>query len=224
MTDLQGWQAYYRNQTNVNSTNGFSVAPQAQTPAADVVLALSKYDSAIAELQQAAQRPGSRLPLNYDNAFDSVSALLPYMAALKRCSVVLELRACAELANGQNDKAYEDVKLNVSPGRFHPQSTLIDLTSGSDRHFYISTLQPIWEGLVEHRWTDEQLAGLEMELSKQDFVADYEFCMRGERAFAIDIFESQRLTRGAKSWPWKMAVWSPIVSASCRKDIFIRMN
>jgi len=49
--------------------------------------------------------------------------------------------------------------------------------------------------LGEHRWTDQQLAGLETELSKQDFLADYEFSMRSERAFAIDIFENQRLTR-----------------------------
>jgi len=193
-TDLKGWQSYYRNQANANSTNGFPVTPQAQTPAADVILALSKYDLAIAELQQAAQRPGSRLPLDYETPYDMVSSLLPDMAALKRCNQVLELRAVAELANGQSARAYDDVKLMFRVNdSIRNQPILISyLVRVALLHI---TLQPIWEGLVEHRWTDEQLAGISAELSKQDFLADYEFCMRGERAFAIAILENRRLTR-----------------------------
>ena len=56
-------------------------------------------------------------------------------------------------------------------------------------------MQPIWEGLVEHKWSDEQLVALEAELAKLDFLADYEFTMRGERVFAIASFENQRRTR-----------------------------
>ena len=46
------------------------------------------------------------------------------------------------------------------------------------------TLQPIYEGLAEHQWSDAQLAELDAELAKLDFLADYELSMRGERAFA----------------------------------------
>jgi hypothetical protein len=56
-------------------------------------------------------------------------------------------------------------------------------------------LNPIWEGLAEHRWSDEQLVVLDAELSKLNFLADYEFVMRGERAFAIESFENQRRSR-----------------------------
>jgi hypothetical protein len=56
-------------------------------------------------------------------------------------------------------------------------------------------LQPIWEGLAEHRWSDEQLVALDIELGKLDFLADYEFILRGERAFAIASFENRRRTR-----------------------------
>jgi hypothetical protein len=56
-------------------------------------------------------------------------------------------------------------------------------------------LQPIWEGLAEHKWSNEQLVALDAELSKLDFLADYESAMRGERAFAIAEFENQRRTR-----------------------------
>jgi len=57
------------------------------------------------------------------------------------------------------------------------------------------SLQPVWEGLAEHEWSDEQLTALEAELAKVDFLADYGSIMRGERAFAIKSFENQRRTR-----------------------------
>jgi hypothetical protein len=41
-------------------------------------------------------------------------------------------------------------------------------------------LQPVWEGLAEHRWSDQQLAALDAELAKPDFLADYKLSMRGE--------------------------------------------
>src|SRR5271170_4521484 len=56
ITDLKVWQASYRNPTNASLAKEFPIAPQPQTPAADVLLALSKYDSAIEELRQASQR------------------------------------------------------------------------------------------------------------------------------------------------------------------------
>jgi hypothetical protein len=61
-------------------------------------------------------------------------------------------------------------------------------------------LQPIWEGLAEHQWSDEQLIALDEELGKLDFLADYGFVMRSERAFAIASFESQRHTREMTSY------------------------
>jgi hypothetical protein len=42
------------------------------------------------------------------------------------------------------------------------------------------TLQPVWEGLADHRWSDEQLRALDQELSKLDFLLDYRLSMRGE--------------------------------------------
>ena len=56
-SNLEPWQRYYR-QLSLR-TNLFAVPPQPQTPAADVLLALSKYDSTIEELRRAAapERP-----------------------------------------------------------------------------------------------------------------------------------------------------------------------
>jgi hypothetical protein len=57
------------------------------------------------------------------------------------------------------------------------------------------TLQPVWEGLEEHKWSDAQLVELNQELAKLDFLADYEFSMRGERATSMADIEYLRRTR-----------------------------
>ncbi|HTA95345.1 MAG TPA: hypothetical protein VK769_04405 [Verrucomicrobiae bacterium] len=191
VTDLKPWQAYYRapveaNRNSTVTTNEFPIALQPQTPAQDVLLALSKYDPAIEELREASQLPYSRFPLNYDGM--PAAILLPHLAALKRCSQVLQLRAIAELQNNESDKALADIKLSLR---------LAD--SIRTEPFLIShlvriamteiTLQPIYEGLAEHKWSDAQLAGLDAELAKKDFLADYEFAIRGERALCIGDIE-----------------------------------
>jgi hypothetical protein len=216
MTDLQAWQNYYRNPTNMlavdgfvmtngtmgeqtnylnHATDAFPIAPQPQTPAKDVLLALSKYDSAVEELRQASQRPYASVPSNYyADGFDSVSTLLPVLAELKRCSQLLQLRASAELADGQNEKALDDMKLLLYLNNSLRCSPF--LISDLVRIAIVAIgVQPIWEGLAKHEWSDAQLAELDSELAKTDFLADYEVIMRGERAFSIKSFENLRHTR-----------------------------
>ena len=111
------WQDYYRapaptNRNSTITTNEFPIAPQPQTPAADVLLALSKYDPAIEELRQASLLPYSRFPV-YSDADHPFDMLLPHLAALKRSAQVLQLRAIAELQNDQSEKPLDDVKLSL---------------------------------------------------------------------------------------------------------------
>ena len=56
-------------------------------------------------------------------------------------------------------------------------------------------LEPIYEGLAQHKWSDTQLAELDAELVKLDFLADYEFSMRGEMIFRISETEYLRRSR-----------------------------
>jgi hypothetical protein len=192
--DLQAWQEYYRHRTNTEKFETFPVAPEPQTPAKDVVFALSKYDSAVEELRQASQRPYANVPLNYEEGFNTTGLLLPDLAALKRCAQLLRLRSSAELADGQNAKALEDVKLLLYLNDSLRSSPF--LISHLVRIAVVAIgMQPIWEGLAEHRWSDEQLVALDAELGKMDFLAGYESAMRAERAFAIAFFENQRRTR-----------------------------
>jgi hypothetical protein len=188
LTDLKPWQDYYRNLAA--KTNLFPVAPQPQTPALDVLLALSKYDSTIEDLRRASQLPHSRFPLDYDNE-DPAEIVLPHLAALKRVAQVLQLRALAELQKGQTDQAFADVNLMlylVNCIRTEPI-----LISHLVRIAMLQiTLQPVYEGLVKHQWSDAQLVELDSELAKLDFLASYKLSMRGEMAMQGGIIEYLR--------------------------------
>jgi hypothetical protein len=190
-TDLKAFQFYYRELAG--RTNEFPVAPQMQSPAADVLLALSKYDEPIEELRQAAALPYSRFPLNYD-ADPPAAILLPHLEVLKQTILVLRLRAIAELQNGESGKALADVKLMlrlINSIRADPF-----LISHLVRIALLNiTLQPVWEGLQDHNWSDAQLVELDQELGKLDFLADYEFSMRGERALSMANIDYMRRTR-----------------------------
>jgi hypothetical protein len=106
------------------------------------------------------------------------------LAALKQCGQVLQLRSIAELQNNENQKALDDVKLSlrlINSIRTEP-CLICHLVRIAILQI---TLQPIYEGLAERKWSNEQLVDLDAELAKLDFLADYQFAVRGERALEI---------------------------------------
>jgi hypothetical protein len=183
MSDLTPWQSYYR--ALAAKTNDFPVSSSPQSPAADVLLALSKYDSNIEELRQAAQLPESRFPLPYNDE-DPAEILLPHLAAIKQASQVLQMRALAELQRDQSDKALADIKLIfrlVDSVRTEPF-----IISHLVRDAVVQiALQPVYEGLANRQWSDAQLAELDSEMAKLDFLADFNFSVSGERAAQVKI-------------------------------------
>jgi hypothetical protein len=55
--------------------------------------------------------------------------------------------------------------------------------------------QPVYEGLAEHKWSDAQLVALDSELSKFNFLADFQLSIGSEVAFSgkmIDYIQQQR--------------------------------
>jgi hypothetical protein len=223
---LENWQDYYRHpQTNrtdraasesvsnalrnahiyalpnrpaTNLAIVFPIAPQPQTPAADILLALSVYDPVIEELRETSRRPFARLGGYSALAHEFSPLFLYFLSDMKSCFQVLNLRTLAELADNQPVKALDDVQLMLRlDDKLRQEPLLIEhLVSVA---LTAITLQPIYEGLAQHRWNDAQLAGLESALAQKDFLADYQFAMRGERTFAIDAIENQRITRQIKT-------------------------
>jgi hypothetical protein len=187
-TRLDGWQSYYRELAA--RTNVFPVSAQPQSPAADVLLALSKYDGVIEELRAANRLPQSRYPINYDSE-SPFMIYLPHLAPLKGCAVVLQLRSLAELQNGQPDKAVDDVRLALQlADRVRTEPLLI---SHLVRIAMVQLmLQPVWEGLAQHQWSDAQLVSLDAELAKLDFPASWRLSMQGELGGQADEMELLR--------------------------------
>lgn len=229
LTDLKPWQDYYRTQfvtndmmpgqpapRNINAniytnvvvaldTLEFPIAAQTQSPAADVLLALSRYAPVIEELRVAGARPYSRFPLNYQVENPSEISL-PHLRSLKFCVIVLQLRAIAELQDGQTEPALADVKLMLR---------LVE--SINSEPFLISqflrlsminvTMQPVWEGLAERRWSETQMKELNQELQKLDSISDFKLCLHGELATGLGYIEFARKHRGNDLGYFLYAVW-----------------
>jgi hypothetical protein len=182
--DLPGWQAYYRGSNNLFTvqsgppTNYFPIAKEPQSPAADVLLALSRFETNRQLLIAAVARPQARFWINYEAGF---AMRLPHLARMKATSMYLSLHADAALKAGDRATALEDLHLLfrlLESNRSEP--TLI---SHLVRIAMLQIgLQPVWEGLADRQWTEADLSGIEGELGKLDFLADYGLAMRGERA------------------------------------------
>lgn len=187
-TDLGSWQHYYRQLAE--KTNFFPVATAPQTPAQDVLLALSRYDGTIEELRRASQLPYARFPITYTNEVKA-RIVLPHLSSLKGLTRMLCLRASAELQADQPDQALADFKLmfrlsaalQIEPFLI---SHLVNIA------MFNLELQSIWEGLADRKWNDRQLLALDTELARLDFLASYQLAIRGERANIVDSIDYLR--------------------------------
>lgn len=227
-TDLKPWQEFFRTAPALDAnglasisnttaqTHRFSISAQPQSPAADVMMALAKYDAPIAELRQAAALPESRFPLTYLSE-NPAAILLPHLAALKACGQTLALRASAELELGQTEEALADTLLILrltESVRTEPV-----LISHLVRIALVQILlRPVYDGLVDRKWSEAQLKTLDAALAKMDLPADYLYALRGERTLGMGSLDFIRRSRDmsvlndfqnlpsaprpAKTWRW----------------------
>ncbi|HTL54369.1 MAG TPA: hypothetical protein VL361_01765 [Candidatus Limnocylindrales bacterium] len=215
--DLAAWQTFYRGTNNLFEakngapTNYFPIAAEPQTPAADVLLALSKFKENRELLRAASSRPHARFWINWDAG---PAMLLPHLARLKATSQYLSLHATAALKAGDKATAMEDLQMLfrlMDSVREEPIliSHLVRLAVEQ------IALQTIWEGLADRQWSEADLTLLQSELGHLDFLADYKTAMVGEKAcnlWVVDYIRKSGLTG-----------WNELVSteheASSRGDV-----
>jgi hypothetical protein len=186
--DLSQWQSYYR-ATNDHGTCDFPVAPQPQIPAEDVLLALSRFDTNLALLRKySAERPLCRYPVRYEYGPD---VLLPHLSKLKSVASYLALRCEAELAIGKTNEAFEDLRLLMRVTDTLQNEPLLITHLVYDAMIAVE-MQPLWEGLAAHKWSEEQLAILQKDLESHNLLASYKKAMYGERTFSYVAFEQLR--------------------------------
>ena len=189
LTDFVAWKMAFAavRAGNTNSAQNFNSGnfdAEARAQAARSVLEeLKPVEARLEELRAASSRPESLYPVFYD-LNNPWGILLPHLADIKSVCLHLDLRACAELATGQGDRALDDVKLMLRMGdslKTEPFliSYLVRLAT-----FHIA-VHSVWEGLEEHRWSDAQLKELQGLLERYDFIADMKMPLDGERAAGI---------------------------------------
>jgi hypothetical protein len=178
-TSLEGWQA------TLADTDGFPKPDQPGTPAKDILTALHRWDSELAELDAASRRPYSRVEAPIDERMD---VMMPCIAYFKGAANLLKLRCTARLAAGDGDGAADDIEfIDRLAKTLSSDPVLIDeLVSIAIRSI---AMHALWEGLVDHRWNDAQLVRLQAVLAARDSRADMIRAFRGERSFGIQMLE-----------------------------------
>lgn len=186
--DLAEWQAYYRTDPNPEAEADETVprSDRPQSPAEDILLALSPREDALRQLQEGSRRPHSRFDIQYEDGF---MALLPHLALIKGISQTLKLRATARLALDHVDLAYEDVALGFYlRDSIRSEPVLISCLVRIAVHSIM--IQPVWEGIADGRWTSEQLRSLQRMFENDNWLADFKQAIRGEKALAMSGLDS----------------------------------
>ena len=197
LTDLVAWeQAFARLKEPqvkdakpiVRNSHGTNLdAPEQAKAAVAVLEELKAYEPAIAELRAMSARSKIRYPVNYklDEPF---STTLPHLAKMKGIVQTLSLQACAELAAGQTERAFQDVRLMLWLGdSLIDDPVLIGLLVRIACQ-QIAT-QPIWEGLGRHQWSEEQLKEFQERLLRVNYAQSAQRSMDGERAGALTFIQ-----------------------------------
>jgi hypothetical protein len=192
-TDLAAWQlALAALQSGPLKAGQFfettNTSLAARAAAAPAVLEGLEPDAPIfAELRAASARPYAQCPVAYDLE-KPMSILFGNFSRVRDLCRRLDLKACAELAAGQTDEALADVKLILAlHDSFKSQPYLISYLLRVAGFGW--AIQPVWEGLAEHRWTDAQLQELQACFLAHDFLDDLDQALKSGRAAEVPMFD-----------------------------------
>jgi len=147
----------------------------------NLLVALAKYDPILSEIAEASRRPKCRFPIRYEENFQ---ALLPHLSYMRSLARTYRLRAQAELAAGQGDAAVADVQTCLRLADSLDNDSLLISFLVRAAVFDIA-IQPVWEGLAAHRWSDAQLAILQSEFARADQFNACAKALHGERVLAF---------------------------------------
>ncbi|HEX8310945.1 MAG TPA: hypothetical protein VF614_06495, partial [Chthoniobacteraceae bacterium] len=162
--DLTDVQAIYRSQPE------FAKSAPDTKPADAVIVALSKFDREMEAMRGASMRPRARFPLEYEK---HLGMNLPHVQVLQSFAEVARLRAVACLARGESNEAFRETQFLLRlADSLKDEPVIISLLV---RYALIETaFQPLWEGLVRHQWTEEQLAAFGTQLAPVNLLGHYQ--------------------------------------------------
>lgn len=164
----------------------------------DVLAALEKISSELAQLEEAARRADSKFPVKWEKGF---SAGLPHLGPLRTAANMVRLRMAAHLATGNNKAAIDDLRFGLRIYRALQKEPC--LICGLVRLAIAKAfLGGVVEGIDGSRWSAADLGEIQQQLGDLDFLADGLFALQSERAGmngVIDDFYSQSDRRLAQT-------------------------
>jgi hypothetical protein len=161
-------------------------------PGAKLLADLARFNPEMKALRAAASRPRSRFPIRYE---DHVGAAVPHMGLMLNFARIAQARALAELSLGDTDAAEGNLLLGLRLAEATSEEPLL-----ISHLVQIAQLElivvPLWEGLVRHQWSEEELARTELALARVDLISGFQRAIRGERTlFAIQGLDALKKER-----------------------------
>lgn len=187
MSNLASWQQAARGATN--STDSAVQALRERTPgtpAEDLLFLLGEQQAELDELRTAVRRPAANFHPPADSSLGSWSVRAE---VVKKLSRTFQLAALSELSSGQTEAAAADVVALFRLADLGARDPL--LIEALIRFSLLEAgIQPLWEGLAQHRWTDGQLREFEQALSQIQPIKDMLHCLHGERAYSLNLLDN----------------------------------
>ena len=191
--DIVAAYMVYKWDTNnlARSAPGFDPANVTREQAAHGILEnLAMVDPILAEIRSAAARPYNRFT-DFHHAHFPGSVLLPYLGPINHLARLASYRASAELALDESDDAMLDalVILRLAESIRDERTEISQLVRAN---VVTSAIQPIWEGLAAHLWTEAQLKRLQDVLLKVDLPTQFRLALEGDRQMGNAMIEALR--------------------------------
>jgi hypothetical protein len=149
---------------------------------------LRAYDEAMRAVADAARLPHFQTFTNRNSS----AVLRPAKnenLVLERLHLLFGLRASAFLSVGQSSDASDDLLTTLQLVRLARQIPDARATTRAQT-MLLRSLQPLWEGIVEHRWSEEQLTKFQEELSQFNLLADYTNAVRRAVLAQIELWQA----------------------------------
>lgn len=150
--------------------------------AANVLAVFDLFSAEMDELAEASEQP--YLVMGSRKSDAPVSDSTSKLSVVRNVANAFRVRALARLTEKDSAGAISDIGTVLRLGKAMRSEPL--LITGLVRLAVLSSaLQPIWEGLARHQWSDAQLRLLDLWLWDQNVVSEAGMFLRAERAYSL---------------------------------------
>ena len=153
--------------TGTNNPGGTNLSDYGRV----ILHSLQPYEKELHALARAAQRPHFQIATNLTKGWVLNPNKLP-IQALERLHLLFTIRACARLSVSRTNDAAEDFLTSLQLARYAGEIPDTE-TSPRMQVMVCRSLQPLWEGLARHQWSESQLNQFQTQLASFNFLAVY---------------------------------------------------